>query len=369
MRVAFVLPGLHSVVRGAEVAFESIAHELAQYENCQVTLFGAGDARPDDPYTFIHVDKRDRKLFESWPQIPIFRNEYIYEEATFALNFLTLYRPRDFDITVTCSYPFLNWILRSKGGKHRPAHIFVTQNSDHPAITNKSEYKFFGCEGLVCTNPEYFERNDKQWNCKLITNGVNPQQFFPKEVDRAALGLPQDVPIVLMVSALIASKRIIEAIKAVAEMDQVHLVVCGDGPERDYLRNEADRLMPGRIHFQTVSFSQIPDIYRSADVFLHLSLDEPFGNVYLEALASGLPIVSHDREVTRWILEDKAILVDTCDTSEIVRGLYRALDRESKADFSSRLDVINRRFQWSEIGRSYFEFLDKTLQQYSGNCP
>ena len=183
MRIAFVLPGLHCVVRGAEVAFEAIAHELSQYDDCEVTLFGAGQPRPDDSYHFIHVGKRDRQNFEAWPQIPLFRNEYVYEEFTFALNLWKQYDPQDFDITVTCSYPFVNWVLTRKGGKQRPAHVFVTQNGDHPAQSNQSEYRFFDCEGLICTNPEYFQTNEQQWCCQLITNGVYPDKFKPQAID------------------------------------------------------------------------------------------------------------------------------------------------------------------------------------------
>lgn len=69
----------------------------------------------------------------------------------------------------------------------------------------------------------------------------------------------------------------------------------------------------------------MPDLYRAADVLLHMSQDEPFGNVYVEALATGLPIVAHSTLVTQWILEDQAILVDTCDRANVVVALRQAL--------------------------------------------
>ena len=42
----------------------------------------------------------------------------------------------------------------------------------------------------------------------------------------------------------------------------------------------------------------MPGLYRSAEVLLHMSVDEPFGNIYVEALASGLPVVTHDGSST-----------------------------------------------------------------------
>lgn len=362
MRIAFVLPGLHRVVRGAEIAFEAIARELARYDDCEVTLFGSGSARSNDPYRFIHVDNRDRKQFETYPRLPVFRTEYAYEEFTFALNLLAKYRPDDFDVTVTCSYPFLNWLLRSRQGKQRPAHIFVTQNSDYPAVAAQREYRFFGCNGLVCTNPEYFERNEGRWHCALITNGVDPAKFYPGKADRVALNLPESGQVALMVSALIPSKRVIEGIKAAAKVDGLYLVVCGDGPEMAQAEKVASNLMPGRIDFKKLSHEQMPAIYRAADVFLHLSLDEPFGNVYLEALATGLPIVSHHRDVTRWIVEDTAILVNTHSLSQISEGLQKALKTNSAADVSARIELIHRRFKWSQIGSLYHTFIEETVK-------
>ena len=362
MRVAFVLPGLHRVNRGAEIAFEAIATELSQYDNVDVTLFGSGQPREGAPYHFEHVDNTPREAFEqNWPQLPIFRTDYVYEEFTYVRNLWGPYRPDKFDVTITCSYPFINWFLRWQGGKKRPAHVFVTQNGDHPAITNQSEYRFFACDGLVCTNLEYFDRNKEQWNCALMTNGVDPQRFYPSPVDRGQFDLPEGVPMALMVSALIPSKRVSEGIKAAAQTDGLHLVVCGDGPERENIVSLGKQLMGDRFHHKKLPYEKMPNVYRVADVFMHFSMDEPFGNIYLEALATGLPVVAHDRDVTRWIVEDNAVLVDSTQTPAIVEGLAQALQQQDDATIAARLELIQRRFTWKAIGQQYYDFLKQVV--------
>ncbi|MDB9525574.1 glycosyltransferase family 4 protein [Oscillatoria sp. CS-180] len=362
MRVAFVLPGLHKVTRGAEVAFEAIAHELSQFEDTEVTLIGSGKPIETSAYDFQHVSSTPREKFESWPKFPVFREVYVYEELSFVRHLPKVYQPDHFDVTVTCSYPFINWFLRWQGGRKRPPHVFVTQNSDHPAIASQSEYRFFSCEGLVCTNFEYFERNKATWNCALITNGVNPERFYPQEVDRTQFGLPKDAPVALMVCALMPSKRAIEGIKAAAQIPDLHLVLCGDGPERDTVRQLGEQLMGDRFHPKKLPFEQMPDIYRAADMFMHFSLDEPFGNVYLEALATGLPIVAHDREVTRWIVEDNAVLVDSTSTEAIAAGIQKALALKDADSVAARLALIEKRFTWKAIGQQYYDFLHKVVQ-------
>jgi len=47
------------------------------------------------------------------------------------------------------------------------------------------------------------------------------------------------------------------------------------------------------------SHELMPVLYRNSNVFLYMAIQEPFGNVYIEALASGTPIVAHDDENTR----------------------------------------------------------------------
>src|SRR3546814_12350094 len=86
--------------------------------------------------------------------------------------------------------------------------IFVTQNGDWPAYASNTEYRSFSCDGLVCTNPDYLERNSVRWNCALIPNGVDLARFSPGAAERARFGLPEGRPIVLMVSAFLPTKQI-----------------------------------------------------------------------------------------------------------------------------------------------------------------
>jgi glycosyltransferase involved in cell wall biosynthesis len=168
-----------------------------------------------------------------------------------------------------------------------------------------------------------------------------------------------------MVSALIPSKRVVEGIRAVSQIEDLHLVVCGDGPEREKVNNLGQQLMAGRFHWKKLPREKMPDLYRAADLLLHLSLDEPFGNVYIEALATGLPIVSHESEVTRWMLEETAVLVDTTEEVQVIAGIHQALQRSSPEDISGRRKLVERRFAWSQIGQTYYEFLKDVLKGVS----
>jgi GT2 family glycosyltransferase len=103
----------------------------------------------------------------------------------------------------------------------------------------------------------------------------------------------------------------------------------------------------------------MPGLYHCADIVLHMSLEEPFGNVYTEALATGLPIVTHDWEGTRWALEDCASLVDCEDEKAVTIALASALADDSAEKKEKRRALVARRFTWTKIAEQYTDFLKR----------
>lgn len=350
MKLLFALSGFHKHERGAEVALLSVADALASSGD-DVTVMGSGVARPGTAYTFEHVGSLSREIFEKWPHFPPLRSETAWEDASFAANLMRKYDPAKYDAVVTCAFPFTNWALRRPARK-KPLQIFVTQNGDWPAFNNESEFKTFGCDGLVCTNPDFLERNQANWTCALIPNGVDLSRFKVGVGDRRGFGLPENKKIILMVSALIESKRVLEGIRAVSKLDDAFLVVAGDGPLRDEAQALADALMPGRFLRVSLAAADMPELYQSADVFLHLSLLEAFGNVFLEAWASGLPIVGHDTDRLRWILSDYGHLCDTQDEAQLSDALKAACSLTSR-DVQTGIE----RFAWANIAQEYRNFI------------
>jgi len=413
LRILFALPGLHAVNRGAETAFESLAVELAKLDQ-SVTLIGAGRPIHGRPYQFIHASCISRNWFTHFPRLPYLRSHYAYEELTFAANLWRKFRPADYDITVTCGFPYCNAILRNhqrcpspsasspspctqgegrgegssdlpngsgeskksdphpnplpeymergpKGDHRRPAHIFVTQNGDHTLSSPKFDYRSFSCDGLVCTNPQIHNRHADRWPSALIPNGVDTSAFSPGSGDRAQFGLPPSGPIILMVSALIPSKRLPEGIRAVSKIKDAVLVIAGDGELRRQILAMGNELFLGRFFLLQLSREQMPALYRCADAVLHTSLDEPSAHVYVEALATGVPIVANDSPVTRWTFSHTAFLVDAEDESALVAALDHAMRANLPAQIAARREIAERRFAWPIIARQYLDFFQQVI--------
>ena len=140
----------------------------------------------------------------------------------------------------------------------------------------------------------HFERLD------LLSRGVDSQLFHPARRDnvlREQWGLSTEDIAVMHVGRLAPEKnlgvlkRCLEALQATYPQRRLTLIVVGDGPQREALA----KALPGAIFCGTQRGEELARHYASGDLFLFPSLTETFGNVVLEAMASGLGVVAYDQ--------------------------------------------------------------------------
>jgi glycosyltransferase involved in cell wall biosynthesis len=358
LRITIALSGLHRIERGAEVALEAIGSALGRRGH-DVTLIGSGPARSGVPYAYRRARVVDRQKFARWPPVAPWREQARYEAMTFVPGLLAQYRPGACDVTMTCGFPFENVALRRPHFGGRPRHVFITQNGDWPALIDRGEARAFSCDGLVCTNPEFFERNRERWRSAMIPNAIDAHRFEPGPAQRAELGLPPDVPVVLMVSALIASKRVDIGVRAVAELDDAILVVAGSGQESERIDALGASMLGPRYVRRLFGFDQMPALYNSADVLFHPTLQESFGNVYIEAMACGTSVVAHRSTVTEWIVGQHGALIDTDEHDAVVAALREAID--SPTDATAGRERVLAEFTWDRVADRYERFLTEVV--------
>ncbi|WP_231701676.1 glycosyltransferase family 4 protein [Halopseudomonas salegens] len=133
--------------------------------------------------------------------------------------------------------------------------------------------------------------------CALWSRGVNCQLFDPQRRDpalRAEWGVGADMPVLLYVGRLAAEKNLPLALRSYAQVKMrypaARLILVGDGP----LRAELARDYPDVVFAGVQRGDDLARYYASADIFLFPSLTDTFGNVVLEAMASGLAVVAYD---------------------------------------------------------------------------
>jgi glycosyltransferase involved in cell wall biosynthesis len=134
-------------------------------------------------------------------------------------------------------------------------------------------------------------------NIEIIGRGVDTQLFHPARRDpslRARWGVKDDETVVLYVGRLVAEKNLALVFRTFDAMREAcpasRLVLVGDGPERATW--QASR--PDAIFCGIQIDAALAAHYASGDVFLFPSLTETWGNVTIEAMASGLAVVAYD---------------------------------------------------------------------------
>lgn len=362
MKILIAQTGLHHITRGAEIAFTSVAAELNKLGKDQVTLCGMGRPIAGAPYEFRRVRGLTRDRFGRAPKFPPLREDTTWEDLMFSLGLRFVATPKHFDVTMTSDFPFTQMALRARlPWTQRVPNVYVTHSGDWAAHANNAEFRFFTCDGLICINPDYYERNKDRWFSRMIPNGVDVDLFRPGVGDRERFGIPTDRPVVLIVAALIESKRVMEAVTAASQIPDVAVVVAGAGALRSEVLALGEERLGDRFRLLSVQRSDMGELYRCADVFVHLSKIEPGALVYSEALASGLPIVAHDTSVTRWLVGRHASLLDTDDEAAVVAAIEHELRSDSPARREERVTDARQRYSWDVVAAETHDFLAEVV--------
>ena len=163
---------------------------------------------------------------------------------------------------------------------------------------------------------------------RVVGRGVNPDVFHPARRSselRAQWGADEDTPVALCVSRFAPEKNfplVIEAFEAMRrERPDARLVLVGDGPLSEELaRRNVGYVIAGRLVNGKLSAH-----YASGDIFLFPSTTETFGNVTLEAMASGLAIVAYRYAAAREHLEHgrSALLAPFDDAAAFIAAAQR----------------------------------------------
>ncbi|HBK78644.1 MAG TPA: hypothetical protein DDZ83_02985 [Nitrospinae bacterium] len=190
---------------------------------------------------------------------------------------------------------------------------------------------------------EEIRRHFGREDVPVIYNGVDPDEFRPPQGDererlRAGLGVPADAFAVLYIGSGFFRKGLRYLIEGFARLENSAarppwLIVAGRGNARPYKRQARALGISDRVRFCGAEISA-PLLYRGADAFVFPTLYEPFGNVCLEALASGLPCVFSPCSGGAEIVEEGEsglVMRDPADAGEMA-GLIRAcMDGEKAA--------------------------------------
>jgi len=204
----------------------------------------------------------------------------------------------------------------------------------------------------------------------VVGRGVDTQLFNParrSERLRATWGCSGSETVVLHVGRIAPEKNLglfVDAVLGMQVIDpEVRVVLVGDGPQGPALRKRH----PEFVFAGMRTGEDLAEHYASADVFLFPSVTETFGNVTLEAMASGLAVVAYDYAAAQHYLRDgvSGLLAPEGDTAEFVRmAAQLARNHELRPRFGLEARRTAEAASWDRA----FDDLERVLRNIAGTA-
>lgn len=180
---------------------------------------------------------------------------------------------------------------------------------------------------LITINREDYERAKKHMHAKRVEYvpgvGIDVKRFADARVDRAAkrreIGVPEDATLLMSVGELNENKNHAVIIRALAKLNDknVHYAIAGEGPLKEELNGLAESLGVGaQVHLLGYR-NDVPELYKITDIFAFPSIREGLPVSVMEAMASGLPIISARNRGTSDLLADcEDVMIERFDDAE-----------------------------------------------------
>ena len=333
IRQKFVLYG------GAEQFVQGYVHQLAEAGH-DIHIFATQWSPSNHPNIHLH-------------HVPSYKLNSFIRTLSFARFAAKAVSKEPFDIIQSHEKTWKQDVYRVGDGCHKewleqrkrllPAlkGFFLTFNPFHRLILSieKNLFESGQCKKFIAISEMVKKDILKHYNCpqekiSVVYNGVDLKRFHPDNTNkfrgsiRKQLNIPDNRILILFVGSGFERKGLKGLLKATQylQSEDWNLLIMGKGRWNKFLKFAPENLRDKIIYKEPVP--EIEKYYSAADIFILPSIYEPFGNANLEALASGLPVIT-----TRH-----------CGTSDIIQHEQNGLIVENPGSSKEVAEKINTLF-------------------------
>jgi alpha-1,6-mannosyltransferase len=244
-------------------------------------------------------------------------------------------------------------------GKHGAKSLMAVSRSYVRKLYNRFEATLVPSAPLASVLEEWGVQNVRQADL-----GVNTERFCPSPEDsaetRASLGIARHAKVLLYVGRLAQEKNTATLFKAFELLakrrrEEFHLLVIGDGPQREQLRRLQARMQSVKwIQYCTDSL-ELARFYRAADAFVHPGTQETFGLVALESQACGTPVVGiRGSNMDRIIFHEQDSWAQENTPEALAAAIEKFTSADLKAMGAGAARIAAERHAWPRVFERLF---------------
>lgn len=237
-----------------------------------------------------------------------------------------------------------------------------------PVVESFLRRFYHRCDALVAPSQSQIEEltaQDMHDDISLWSRGVDRTVFDPSKRDlewRRANGLADDDVAIVFLGRLVMEKGLDVFAETIVQLRRRQIphkvLVIGDGPARSWF----EKALPGGTFVGFRTGADLSQALASGDIFFNPSITETFGNVTLEAMASGLPVVAAGATGAASLVNDGETgrLVDPDKPDAFAQACAEALapycmDDALRLEHGANGEKASRAYSWDAINQSVVE--------------
>ena len=214
----------------------------------------------------------------------------------------------------------------------------------------------------------YYGINEKQ--IKLLPHSIDTEKYNPANFS-IEIRKKYGNNILLCVGPFLKRKRVDILLQAMTKVIKVipdtHLILIGEGTLlKDLIKLSNSLGLQNNTSFLGfVETERLLKFYASCDIFIHPSEFEGFGQILLEAIASGTPCICANKEPMSEIIGDagKTFKVnDPVDLSEKIIELL--INREKLTELKKNINDVLKKYDSTYIAKNWSKYIEKTIKNY-----